>query len=159
MGWIMSNEFRILVAVDLKTGTDQLLAEAQRYGHALNATVDVIHVAEPDPDFVGYIKSDHVEKPTQEDLIRDGKANDLRSEHQQTQTIGATLRTRGVRVDQALTVQGPVLGNNPRLRSQTQFELADARLTPAQHALSSLARRHCRGRGQAGTMCVVSGPR
>ena len=106
----MSNEFRILVAVDLKTGTDQLLAEAQRYGHALNATVDVIHVAEPDPDFVGYIKSDHVEKPTQEDLIRDGKANDLRSEHQQTQTIGATLRTRGVRVDQALTVQGPVLG-------------------------------------------------
>src|SRR5271166_2106177 len=53
----MSDTFRIVVAVDLKAGTDRLLAEAQRYGRALNAVVDIIHVAAPDPDFVGYIKS------------------------------------------------------------------------------------------------------
>jgi nucleotide-binding universal stress UspA family protein len=106
--FIMSSDFHILVAVDLKTGTEQLLAEAQRYGRALGAMVDIIHVAEPDPDLVGYIKSDSP-KPTQEDLIRDDKAEALRSAHRQTQAIGAQLRSNGVRVDRALTVQGPIL--------------------------------------------------
>ena len=67
----MSNDYRILVAVDLKTGTDILLAEAERYSKALNAIVDIIHVAPPDPDFASYIKSNHPEKKTQEDMIRD----------------------------------------------------------------------------------------
>jgi len=52
----VADDYRILVAIDLKAGTDQLLAEAQRYGRALDATVDVVHVSEPDPGFVGYIK-------------------------------------------------------------------------------------------------------
>ena len=42
------NALRILVAIDLKAGTERLLAEAQRYGQALNAIIDIIHVAEPD---------------------------------------------------------------------------------------------------------------
>jgi hypothetical protein len=50
--------YRILVAIDLKPGTERLLAEAQRYAKALDAIVDIIHVADPDPDFVGYIKSE-----------------------------------------------------------------------------------------------------
>jgi nucleotide-binding universal stress UspA family protein len=106
----MSNDFRILVAIDLEAGTDQLLAEAQRYAHALKAVVDVIHVAQQDPDFVGYLKSNRIERPTQEDLIRDDKAKVLRSEHQQTEAIGARLRANGVRVRQTLVVQGPILG-------------------------------------------------
>jgi hypothetical protein len=35
----MSNAYRILVAIDLKPGTDLLLAEAQRYHKALDATL------------------------------------------------------------------------------------------------------------------------
>ena len=107
----MSNDYRILVAIDLKTGADRLLAEAQRYGHALNAIVDIIHVAPPDPgaDFVGYIKSNHPEEQTQDDMIRKSEAKVLRAEHQQTQAFAATQRGHGVRVDQALTVQGPTL--------------------------------------------------
>lgn len=58
----MSTDYRILVAIDLKTGSDRLLAEAQRYGWALNAIIDIIHVAAPHPDFVGYIKSPHPEQ-------------------------------------------------------------------------------------------------
>ena len=104
----MCSDFHILVAVDLKAGTDQLLAEAQRYGLALGAFVDIIHVAEADPDLVGYLKSES-QKPTQEDLIRDNKAEALRSALRQTQAIGEQLRTSGVRVDKALTVQGPIL--------------------------------------------------
>ena len=105
----MGNEYRILVAIDLKIGTDRLLAEAQRFSKALNAIVDIIHVAPPDPDFVGYIKSDDPEEQTQEDMIRDSKANALRAEHQKTHATGAKLRANGVRVDQTLAVQGPIL--------------------------------------------------
>ena len=53
----MSSDFRIVVAIDLKSGTNRLMTETQRYALALNAVVDIIHVAPPDPDFVGYMKS------------------------------------------------------------------------------------------------------
>jgi nucleotide-binding universal stress UspA family protein len=107
----VSNDYRILVAIDLKTGTNRLLAEAQRYAQALNAIVDIIHVAAPDPAFVGYIKSPapDPEHQSQDDMIRESQAKALRSEHQQTQAFAATLRVNGVRVNQALTVQGPTL--------------------------------------------------
>lgn len=105
----MSTEYRILVAIDLEAGTDRLLAEAQRYSKALNAIVDIIHVAPPDPDFVGYIKSNDPNEKTQEDIIRNSKATDLRAEHQKTQAFGNSLHANGIRVDHTLTVQGPIL--------------------------------------------------
>ncbi len=105
----MSNDFRILVAIDLKTGMDRLLAEAERYAQALNAIVDIIHVTAPNPDFVGYIKSRLPEEPQSQIDKRESIAQHLRLEHQQTQAFGATLRAKGVRVDQTLTVQGPTL--------------------------------------------------
>jgi nucleotide-binding universal stress UspA family protein len=104
----MSIEYRILVAIDLETGTDRLLAEVQRYSKALDAIVDIIHVAPHDPDFVGYIKSDDPKEQTQEDIIRKSKAEDLQTEYRKTQTIRASLQAKGVRVGQALTVQGPI---------------------------------------------------
>ncbi|HEU4356850.1 MAG TPA: hypothetical protein VFR54_00180, partial [Xanthobacteraceae bacterium] len=67
-----------------------------RYGRALNAIVDIVHVALQDTDFIGYPKSDSTEKPTQEDMIRDSTAKELRSAHRQTQAIGAKLRASGV---------------------------------------------------------------
>src|SRR6185437_14894911 len=103
----MSDGFHILLAVELQCGMVQLLAEATRYGRALNAIVDIVHVALQDPDFIGYPKSDRTEKPTQEDMIRDSTAKELRSARRQTQAIGAKLRASGVRIGQVLTVQGP----------------------------------------------------
>jgi nucleotide-binding universal stress UspA family protein len=100
------NAFRILVAIDLKAETERLLAVAQRYGQALNAIMDIIHVAEPDA-FVGYAKSSD---PQQQGLIDSGRepqAEELRRERQQTQAFEAALRANGVRVGRALTVQGP----------------------------------------------------
>jgi nucleotide-binding universal stress UspA family protein len=52
----MSHAFRILVATDLKPGTDRLLAEAQRYAKALDAIVNIVHIADPVPDIVRYTK-------------------------------------------------------------------------------------------------------
>ncbi len=111
----MSTAYRVLVAIDLKPGTDHLLAEAQRYAKALDAIVDIIHVADPDPDFVGYIKS----APTAEtgghapinydQTLRDDRAKEFRLEHQQAQAVADQMRAAGIRVDQALTVQGPTL--------------------------------------------------
>jgi nucleotide-binding universal stress UspA family protein len=105
----VSNDFRIVVAIDLNAGTDRLVQEVQRYALALDAMVDIIHVAAPDPDFVGYPKSGHPAETTQDNLIRQSEAKALRGEHQQTQGVADLLRAKGVRVDQALTIRGPTL--------------------------------------------------
>jgi nucleotide-binding universal stress UspA family protein len=105
----MSSNYRILVAVDLKPGTDRLLAEVQRYARAFDAIVDIIHVAAPDPEFVGYLKAARPEAQDVIDSRREPHAKELRLEHEQTQDLAARLRAAGIRVDQALTVQGPTL--------------------------------------------------
>jgi len=97
------------LALDLRAGTNLLLQEAQRFGHALNAVVDILHVVEPDPDFIGYLKRPVVDNESQEDMIRDSQAAALSAEHLQAQTFAMTLRTNGIRVDHALTVPGPTL--------------------------------------------------
>jgi nucleotide-binding universal stress UspA family protein len=103
----MIDDYRILVAVDLKTGTEHLLAEAQRYAKALNAIVDIVHVGAPDPEFVPYIKgTTQGGRPV--DIERQDKAEELRTEHQQTQALAARLRAAGVRIDRVLMVQGPI---------------------------------------------------
>lgn len=105
----MNKDFRIVVAIDLQSGTDRLLAEAQRYGLALHAVVDIIHVAPPKPDFVGYIKTGDRGEKNQDNVIRDTEAKALRVEHEQTQGYAAALRGKGVRVERALTIQGPTV--------------------------------------------------
>jgi len=105
----MNADFRIVVAIDLKAGTDRLLAETERYGLALNAVVNIIHVASPEPDFVGYMKSGERGEATQDNQIRESEAKALRGEHAQTQAFGEALRASGLRVDRALTLQGPIL--------------------------------------------------
>jgi nucleotide-binding universal stress UspA family protein len=102
------NKFNILLAIDFNGGMDRLLEEAERYSRALDATVTIIHVADPDP-FVGYIKASNPGEQSLFDSQRQPRAKELRTEHQQTQAIGAALRAKGVRVDQALTVQGSIL--------------------------------------------------
>jgi nucleotide-binding universal stress UspA family protein len=101
---VMNKRFRILLAIDLHSGTDSLVAEAQRYAQALAAIVDIIHIVPPDP-FVGYIKQFPVESV---DSTRELHARDLRAEHQQVQAVGARLRQSGVDVDRSLTIQGPL---------------------------------------------------
>jgi nucleotide-binding universal stress UspA family protein len=104
----MAKDYRILVAIDLEVGTDRLLAEAQRYAQAFNAVVDVIHVADPDV-FIGYIKAEDPAEQGRFDSERQPHAQALHSEHRQTQAFGEMLRVNGVRVDRALTVQGPTV--------------------------------------------------
>jgi nucleotide-binding universal stress UspA family protein len=104
----MSNAFRILVAIDLRPGTDRLLAETQRYAKALDAIVNIVHVADPDPDFVGYIK-DAQDTVSYDQTLRDDRAKEFRLEHQEAHALAESMRVKGIRVEQALTVQGPTL--------------------------------------------------
>ena len=94
-------KYRILAAIDLQTGTDRLLSEVRRYAKALGAVVDIVHVAPPDPDFIGYqVGPNHV---------RENVARRLRTEHRDTQKYGAELAADGIAVDHSLTVQGSTL--------------------------------------------------
>jgi nucleotide-binding universal stress UspA family protein len=105
----VAGDYRILVAIDLKIGMDRLLAEAQRFAQAFNAIVDMIHIVEPDPTFVGYIKAVGAEEQYLVDPAREPHAEALREERLETQFYGDKLRAIGVRVGRTLTVQGPTL--------------------------------------------------
>ncbi len=107
----MTNDFRILAAIDLQVGMDRVLMEVERHARAHDALVTLVHVAQPDPEFVGYLKSSGSDAQLQTDVKRIPKAEALRTERQHIQAIGETLRDKGLRVDDAITVQGSVLAS------------------------------------------------
>jgi nucleotide-binding universal stress UspA family protein len=104
----MSDGFRILVAVDFGE-MDRVLVEVERQARAHDAIITLIHVAQPDPEFIGYLKSDGQAAQMQTDVKREPKAGELRTEHIKTHAIGEVLRGKRLRVDDAITVQGSVL--------------------------------------------------
>ena len=90
----------ILVAVDLDKGDQQLLDQASLLAMKFDAKVWIIHIATPDPDFVGFDAG-----PV---YIRKTLADDLRKEHKNLQGYAVALTDQGVRAD-ALLLQGPTV--------------------------------------------------
>ncbi len=88
----------IVVAIDFADVTEQLLLEAQKSAKASGASVLLIHVAEPDPSFVGFKAGS--------EAVRDQIAQKFREEHRALQTHAEALRSVGVDTT-ALLVQGP----------------------------------------------------
>ena len=75
-----------------------------------------MHVTDPEPDFVGYIKDAHHAKTDSQDvtgdydqILRNDRARQFRSEHQEVHAAAEKMRAAGIRVDQALSVRGPPL--------------------------------------------------
>jgi nucleotide-binding universal stress UspA family protein len=87
----------ILVAVDFNDAVGELLGYAESLAEKFGAKVWVVHVAEPDPDFVGY-------EPGPQ-YIRDYKAEDLRDEHRNLQTICKSFLGEEIE-NEALLIQG-----------------------------------------------------
>lgn len=87
----------ILVGVDFADSARKVIAQAALLARALGAKLWLLHVAEPDPEFVGY-KGD----PT---VMRDDVAEKYHEEHRQLQAISQTLRDEGLDCV-ALLVQG-----------------------------------------------------
>ncbi|MBA3894019.1 MAG: universal stress protein [Gemmatimonadales bacterium] len=90
----------ILAALDFSGFTEPILRAVDRIAAASpGSRVWLLHVAEPDPSFVGYDAGPPV--------VRDQVAAEYRREHQQLQDCVARVRGRG-REASALLVQGAI---------------------------------------------------
>jgi nucleotide-binding universal stress UspA family protein len=103
---------RLLAAVDFSAVSKDVVEAAETLAHALSAELTLIHVAAPDPDFVGYAAGP--------ETVREGRARELRTEHREIQAIAEGLRNRGISA-RALLIQGPavekILAEGQRLRA------------------------------------------
>jgi len=88
---------KLLVAVDLSESTEVVVKKAEEIAKALSAKVWILHIAEPEPDFVGYGMES---KPA-----RDSRAKEFHAEHSQIQEIADRLRKAGLDTT-ALLAQG-----------------------------------------------------
>ncbi len=90
----------ILVPVDLSSGTDRIAGQAATLAEALSARMVLLHVAAPDPDFVGFDAGP--------DTVRSYMAEKFREEHRSVQELAEQFRERGIDCT-ALVVQGPTV--------------------------------------------------
>ena len=90
---------KLLAALDLSETTPALLREARTWANRLGAKLWLIHVAEPDPDFIGYQAGP--------DTVRAAIARKFHREHQEIEAAAQKLRQTGVEAI-ALLLQGPI---------------------------------------------------
>ena len=91
---------KILVAVDLSEATGKIIEVAEYLAKATQGDVRVLHVAEAEPDFVGYDAGP--------DVVRDQLAKEYREEHRGVQAHADSLREAGVEA-KALLIKGPIV--------------------------------------------------
>ena len=89
---------KALLALDLSETTDLLVSKALQHAKALSAELWLVHVVEPDPDFVGYEVGPQ--------SVRDSLAHQYHQQHKELQDIADRARDAGLEVT-ALLVQGP----------------------------------------------------
>ncbi|GAX62774.1 universal stress protein UspA and related nucleotide-binding proteins [Candidatus Scalindua japonica] len=87
----------ILVAVDLSSASQKVLSKVKTMALAFSAKVWILHVAEPEPDFVGY-------KPGPQ-TVRDQIAQELHEEREKLQKEVDNFRASGIDTT-SLCVQG-----------------------------------------------------
>jgi nucleotide-binding universal stress UspA family protein len=87
----------ILVGIDFSDCTNTVVRKAQEIAQALSAKVWLLHVAEPEPAFVGYEVGPQYE--------RDALSEKLHKEHADIQALGDELRDAGLEAT-ALLVRG-----------------------------------------------------
>jgi nucleotide-binding universal stress UspA family protein len=90
----------ILVAVDLSPASEKVVEAARGIAELTGATVYILHVAEPDPDFVGYDAG--------QEVARTQVVQELRREHRAVQALAEDLRGEGLDAT-ALLVRGPTV--------------------------------------------------
>ena len=91
---------KLLALLDFSEATSSVLHEARRWAARLSARLWLLHVAAPDPDFVGY----EIDPPT----MRDALARRYHDEHRRLESAAQELREAGLDAT-ALVVQGPTV--------------------------------------------------
>jgi nucleotide-binding universal stress UspA family protein len=79
---------QIVVAVDTRTPIAGLLSFAVSLGHAFSAKLWIVHVAAPDPAFVGF--------RTGPQVVRDDRARELKAEQRILREASSRLRNEGL---------------------------------------------------------------
>lgn len=87
----------ILVAVDFSESSRRLIDHARSLANSYPGKIWLLHVTEPEPDFVGYRVGPQ--------SVRDGMAQHFHEEHKQLQCWAEDLRSSGLDCT-ALLVQG-----------------------------------------------------
>ncbi len=104
---------KILAAVDFSPVTEQVMQTLVRMAATFPAEVSLVHVAPPDPAFVGYEAGP--------DAVREQVATELHASHRKLQALAERLRAAGVQV-KALQLQGPtvatILAESKRLQAE-----------------------------------------
>ncbi len=90
----------ILVAVDLDASSHQLINTAAEQAEKSGAKVWVLHIAAPEPDFVG--------NKVGPQYVRDYLVEDLKTEHKLIRQYADELTAKGI-VAEALLIQGPTV--------------------------------------------------
>ena len=89
---------KLLAALDLSTTTPAVLREARNWSRRLSAQLILLHVAAPDPDFIGY--------QVGPDTVRDEMARTFQRGHRQLEAAAVELRKDGIDTI-AIYLQGP----------------------------------------------------
>ena len=90
----------ILVAVDLDASSQLLINTAAEQAEKFNAKVWVLHIAEPEPDFVG--------NKAGPQYVRDYLVEEIKKEHKLIRQYTEELIAKGIVAD-GLLIQGPTV--------------------------------------------------
>jgi nucleotide-binding universal stress UspA family protein len=91
---------KLLVAIDFSEVTDKITAKVKELALKVNAKIWLIHVVQPEPDFVGYDVGPETE--------RDFMAKKFHEKHIKIQNIAKDLENEGIKIT-PLLVQGPTV--------------------------------------------------
>lgn len=90
----------ILVTIDYDKKVGLLIDKAYELAKSFDSKIWLMHIAAPDPDFVGYDVGPQ--------YIRDFRAEDLKKEHRKIQRLASELQEKGVNAE-GLLVQGATI--------------------------------------------------
>ncbi len=91
---------KLLAAIDFSPVSKAVVEHAASLAAAFSAELTLVHVAAPDPELVGYEAGPQT--------VRDHRAREIRTEHQELQAIAEDLREREITA-RALLIQGPAV--------------------------------------------------
>jgi nucleotide-binding universal stress UspA family protein len=88
---------KLLVGIDLSESTEKIVKKVEEIAKTLSAKVWLLHVAEPEPEFVGFEMDSQPQ--------RDSRSKIFHGEHHRIQEIADRMRNNGLDTT-ALLVQG-----------------------------------------------------
>lgn len=91
----------ILVAVDFSAVTGEVVQVAARLAKALDSRLCLVHIAPPDPAFVGYDVGPQT--------VRDAVAEELHDDHRRLHELEKAAQTEHAVQTKALYIQGPTV--------------------------------------------------